>query len=840
MLSLLALAPLVPCLPPQAQPAQHLVQLSGVARRGLGGADLDVVAWDRGGPASAIVTDDELGELRGAGVKIELQIEDLEAYYAARLRDPARRVAEIDFTTPGSGWSPPFAQGGLAGNYTFAEIVGILDQLRTAYPDLISAKASIGTSVQGRDLWMVKVSDNADVDEDEPEVLIDALHHGREPQSMQSTLYFLAWLLESYGTDPLATYLVDEREIYFVPCVNPDGYEYNRLQAPGGGGLWRKNRRFNGGGSFGVDLNRNYPYQWATVGSSADPASIVYHGPSPGSEPEVQAMMQLVAQREFRTALTVHSFANAWLAPLGWSMSLPADWDQIREIGEAAIERFGFTHASVPVLLSEAGGSSLDYYLELHDIFTWAPEMGSSLDGFWPAQDRIQPLAAESLTGYVGTAMAAGAWLRPEELSFVDAGDGDGVFESGELVEVRARLRNSGREASGAIMFALEVPAPGIVVDAASSGSAAPFTTAEGATPMSFRIRPGTPDGTAITAIVTAMEDGRPIVFRDQIIVGQRVVASFDFEGASDEGWGIGTPNDAAIGHWVREDPHGNVDQPETDTTPGSGIRCWVTGNPLFPSLNLFFRNVTQGSTTLVSPAIDLSGAAEATVEFQRWFVARNVDVPTEEALRIELSDDDGQSWVSARVIDPLGSGATRGWRRERLDIGEHVDLSSAVRLRVIATDAMNSTFIEAAIDDVTFRAVGDADCPLPVRYCDVSPNGATDGSRIFAAGSQSIAENAFELAATGTPAFAFGIFFAGDARDNAPLGNGRLCVGGTIVRAAVVQGDGAGFTAETIDFTMLSTPVLPGQTWNFQLWHRDTIGTGINTSDAVEVVFCP
>ncbi|MEM8710189.1 MAG: M14 family zinc carboxypeptidase [Planctomycetota bacterium] len=826
--------------PPSRDPIQHLVRLPRTGSYSVDMTALDVVAWDGGRPSAVIVTDEELDHLRRAGVKAEVWIEDLASHYADRLQDPARQSRGMDPSTPGASWDPPFSQGSLAGNYTFPQIVSVLDQVRADYPDLVTAKVSIGTSVQGRHLWMIKVSDNPDEDESEPEVLIDALHHGREPQSMQSTMFFLAWLLESYGSDPVATYLVNEREIYFVPCVNPDGYEYNRFLAPNGGGLWRKNRRSNGGGLFGVDLNRNYPFQWATTGSTSDPASIVYHGPSPGSEPEVQAMIQLVAQREFRTALTVHSFANAWLAPLSWVMAEPADWDQIREIGEAAVERFGFTHAAVPVLLSEAGGTSLDYYLELHDIFTWAPEMGSSLDGFWPAQDRILPLAQESLTGYIGTAMAAGAWLRPEDLVFVDAGDGDGVFESGELVEVRPRLRNSGRGASSAITFALDVPAPGIVVADATAGSAAPFTTIEGASPMSFRIRPGTPDGTPITAIVTATEEGRPIVFREQIVVGQRVVASFNFEGASDEGWGFGTPNDAVIGLWTREDPHGNVDQPETDTTPGAGTRCWLTGNPLFPSLNLFFTTVTLGSTTLLSPAIDLSGAAEATVEFQRWFVARSVDVPAEEGLRIELSDDDGQTWVSARVIDPLGSGATRGWRLERLSIGDHVDLTSTVRLRVIATDVMNGSFIEAAIDDVVFRAVGDDSCPLPVRYCEVSPNGATSGSSVFAAGSQSLVENAFELAATGTPAFAFGIFFAGDQRDNAPLGNGRLCVGGSIVRAAVVQSDGAGFTAETIEFTSLSTPFLPGQTWNFQLWHRDTIGTGINTSDAVVVVFCP
>ena len=102
------------------------------------------------------------------------------------------------------------------------------------------------------------------------EVRLDSLHHSREPQGMQSSLWFLLYMLEEYGNDPLATYLVNEREIYFVPCVNPDGYEYNRQIAPGGGGLWRKNRRDNGN-STGVDLNRNYPFQWGFDNSGSSP-----------------------------------------------------------------------------------------------------------------------------------------------------------------------------------------------------------------------------------------------------------------------------------------------------------------------------------------------------------------------------------------------------------------------------------------------------------------------------------------------------------------------------------------------------------------------------------------
>ena len=76
----------------------------------------------------------------------------------------------------------------------------------------------------------------------EPEAFYDALHHAREPLSMETTILFMEELLTGYGKDPEATFIVNERELYFVPCVNPDGYEYNRRIRPGGGGLWRKKR----------------------------------------------------------------------------------------------------------------------------------------------------------------------------------------------------------------------------------------------------------------------------------------------------------------------------------------------------------------------------------------------------------------------------------------------------------------------------------------------------------------------------------------------------------------------------------------------------------------------
>ena len=85
---------------------------------------------------------------------------------------------------------------------------------------------------------MAKISDNPNQDENEPEILYDAVHHAREPNSLSQLIFYMYYLLENYGLNDEVTYLVNETEMYFVPCINPDGYIYNQINDPNGGGMW--------------------------------------------------------------------------------------------------------------------------------------------------------------------------------------------------------------------------------------------------------------------------------------------------------------------------------------------------------------------------------------------------------------------------------------------------------------------------------------------------------------------------------------------------------------------------------------------------------------------------
>ena len=112
----------------------------------------------------------------------------------------------------------------------------------------------------------------------------------------------MLYVIENYSSDPTIQALVDNTEMFFVPCLNPDGYMYNQLTDPNGGGMFRKNRKLNSDGSYGIDLNRNFGYQWGynNIGSSNIPSDDTYRGTAAFSEPETQAIKSLCEKNNFK------------------------------------------------------------------------------------------------------------------------------------------------------------------------------------------------------------------------------------------------------------------------------------------------------------------------------------------------------------------------------------------------------------------------------------------------------------------------------------------------------------------------------------------------------------
>jgi len=196
----------------------------------------------------------------------------------------------------------------------------MLTQLQAAHPTLVQ-KFSIGRSYEGRQIWAVKISDNVSRDESEPEIFIDANIHARERAAGAMALQIIHWLVDGYGIDSRMTNIVNTREIFIVPMMNPDGVEYDAAGATYR--QWRKNRQpIPGSSAIGIDLNRQFGYMWACChGSSDQPTRPTYHGPSPWFAPEVRAYRDFIASRviggvqQIKGIISWHSAAHLVLWP---------------------------------------------------------------------------------------------------------------------------------------------------------------------------------------------------------------------------------------------------------------------------------------------------------------------------------------------------------------------------------------------------------------------------------------------------------------------------------------------------------------------------------------------
>ncbi len=362
---------------------------------------LDIVGLGEG-YAEAVLVSGDLERLQSTGLKYTITIDDMTAFYRGRL-DVSR------------------AMGGYR---TLSEIGLVLDSIYDSHPDIVTSKGSIGNSIEGRPIWVTKISDNPGVDEDEPEVYYYAVHHAREVITPEVLIYFMRYLTNNYGTDPQVTYLVDNRELFFSPCLNPDGYAYNEITNPGGGGMWRKNRRDNGDitESFGVDLNRNYGYAWGydNSGSSPNPSSETYRGTAPFSEPEIQAHRDFINSRHFKVIANYHSAMGLFLYPWGYDGITCPDEDIFALMGDSVRVMTGYTPGPPWMVLYPVNGGSTDWeYGEQttkEKIFAANIEVGNYYtDGFWPPISRITPLVQLHLQPNLFYASVAGkvVGIRP-------------------------------------------------------------------------------------------------------------------------------------------------------------------------------------------------------------------------------------------------------------------------------------------------------------------------------------------------------------------------------------------------------------------------------------------
>ncbi|MFJ9428910.1 M14 family metallopeptidase [Streptomyces sp. NPDC101490] len=380
------------------------------AARIASGAEEVIRQYEVAGPATAAdrtalaaATGVSIDEVDARSVVVSANTEQLK-----RLRALGHRVTALP-APPDRGESARSALGPLdfpsadARYHNYAETNAEIAQRLAQYPSIMSRRV-IGKSYEGRDIVAIKISDNVATDENEPEVLFTHHQHAREHLTVEMALYLLRELGAGYGTDSRITNMVNNREIWIVPDLNPDGGEYDI--ATGSYRSWRKNRQPNSGSSYiGTDTNRNWDYKWGCCGgSSSSKSSETYRGTAPESAPEVKVVADFVRTRvvggkqQITAAIDFHTYSELVLWPFGWTTANTApgmtqdDRDAFAKVGTSMAASNGYTpEQSSDLYITD--GSIDDWLWGSQRIFGYTFEMypaSAGGGGFYPPDEVIE------------------------------------------------------------------------------------------------------------------------------------------------------------------------------------------------------------------------------------------------------------------------------------------------------------------------------------------------------------------------------------------------------------------------------------------------------------------
>ena len=258
-----------------------------------------------------------------------------------------------------------------------------MHQLASQYPG-VTKLVRIGTTLQGREILALKVTQGARGQRDgrRPAVLFSATQHAREWIATETDRRLMYHYIEGWANDdPQIKKLLQSTELWFVPVMNPDGYQYT-FDAER---LWRKNLRDNDGDgqttiADGVDPNRNYPehFKYDEEGSSKILSSQTYRGIGPASERETQAIMGLSERVGFEFNVNYHSNGRWLLYPEGWQVGSPTADDPIYFALSGNLDRpaiDGFHPGLSSDVLYVTNGEANDFLHKQGGALAWTPEL---------------------------------------------------------------------------------------------------------------------------------------------------------------------------------------------------------------------------------------------------------------------------------------------------------------------------------------------------------------------------------------------------------------------------------------------------------------------------------
>jgi len=677
-----------------------------------------------GGSADYLVTAEQRDALARTELRWCVVIEDVQSLVEAE----HERLA-----------NPP-QEGGVADDAWFGDFKNItaiearMQTLAALRPDRASL-FTVGTTVEGRTIRGIRIS-ALPASSNAPALVLNATQHAREWGATMTCLYMAERLVETADTDPLVAQILGRAEVLVIPVVNVDGYVFT--WADSANRLWRKNRRNNGGGTFGVDNNRNWGFQWGGAGASSDPASETFRGTAGFSEPETQAMRAFFEARpNIVSNIDLHSYSQLILSPWAYTVDSAADADVFQAVGSAMgaalTQSGGLNYAVGPVgsTLYLASGGSVDWVYGSRGALAWTIEVRDTGSyGFVMPPSEILPCARENFA-----AMLVMADMTTRPAVIVPQSPPTQVI-SGTPTTITAKIRPA---RSGAV-FA-QILRWRVGTGAWTSVAMAPLGNNLYAGQL-----PAFPCGTTVSWYIAAVgstteatwpANGAAQPF-ESVATSETTVASVDFESAG--GWSFGVVGDTATsGGWTRGDPIGTTAQPEDDHSPSPGTQCAFTGQGTVGGA-AGAADVDGGVTTLQSPSL---GTMTAGMELRFWYWYSNNlgSNPNEDDMPVQVLGSGGV-WTTIATI----SSSQTAWREMQLPLGGVVPIGASVAVRFLARDLANGSLVEAAIDDVKLVRAG---CPFAP--ADLNNSGAVDGADLAVLLSQWASSGSADLDSDGT-----------------------------------------------------------------------------------------
>ena len=654
------------------------------------------------GPLEIMIPQSRLENLTHAGIPWDNLITDLQSH-VEQSQQEMRSIREAQSRSKPEG----FQRGGMvhddewfATYRNLEEIQNYTQNIVNLRPDLAQIQV-IGQSWEGRDMHSITISapDSAENPREQRRAIyLFSTVHAREWIAPMTTTYMASKLAEDYDNDLQIRMMLDELRVIIVPIGNPDGYLYTWSDER----FWRNTRRINSNGTIGVNINRNWGYEWGNQGSSSDPSNTNYRGTHPFSEPETEALRDvalnlgdlLVADIEY------HSYSQLMIRPWGYSENAVLHepfQSHLHDIGSQMADRIfdhtGEIYESIPgIELYTAAGASKDWFFGVLNRPSYTIELRPAYADFSPPDSEIFPCASENyeaLKVFIEQTAFANRLLHEEEplrdvlderivrlMAFTGSDE-----QIGSTLALHARIGTD----SEFEQFPMEYEDSRLYSGLLPEGECGEV--------IQYYFSAVLANGEHITVPENGASTPYQSIYTSQ---AQYFLDPMEV----DTGWISNPDGDTATsGFWEVAAPQPGSHHPPADNSI-DGTKCWIT-DARTPTAEDDF-DVDNGYATLISPRF--SATPGSTISFWYWHIP---SPERQDIARLRISNDDGQSSI---IASGLRDSFESQWKRVELNIDDIIEPTESMRLIFQIYDNRTDSTVELAIDDLSIGLPG---CPI-------------------------------------------------------------------------------------------------------------------------------